>query len=230
MQPERTDALAAAQLPAGFPAGRRTPKGVSRWYLAQCPKGAEAATARRLRRLAPAHVLEDAFVLTKERFARRQGAWAVERRNPYPGYIFVSTSDAAALAKALASLSFPVSLVAHAPLSREAQAFYERVAERVGAAERCVRASRATIEGGLLVASAGPVAGMEERVVRVDRHRRFCLMQVGEPGAHGSFVERLALEVTAKSAAADGADAVPTALTGPAASNAVPAEEAMPAA
>lgn len=185
-------------MPAGLPAGRRTPRGRMRWYLVHVPEGMERATCAKLLKLIPSHLLSDAFVLSKERWAKLAGVWRIETVQMYQGYFFVATPDVQGLNSALQKLSFHVDLVgarerACTPLADEAREFFERVT----GGRHLIRNSVGAIEDGELHVTEGPLAGMERHVVKIDRHKRRCWVSVGEPG--NGILESLPLEVPVKS-------------------------------
>ena len=178
--------------------GRRSPRGRERWYLLRMPEGREASLCTELKRLLPASVLADAFVLRKERWMKRGGVWFLEPVNMYRGYAFAVSPDAAGLAKSLARLTLPVELVgteAHswAPLADEAAAWYAAAMD----ASHVIRSSTAVIVGGALHVQSGPLVGQEERISKVDRHRRRCQVRVGDGDA--AFTEQAPIDVPFKS-------------------------------
>lgn len=185
-------------MPAGLPAGRRTPRGRLRWYLAHTPEGMERLTCGKLKQLMPHDLLDDAFVLSKEHWMKRNGVWSLHTTQMYPEYFFAATADVLGLCKALSKLSFHVDVVgarerACMPLSEEVRAFFERTTD----AAHVVRSSTAAIEGGVLHVLGGPLVGEEERIVKVDRHKRRCWVQIGK--GDGSFLQTFALDIPCKS-------------------------------
>ena len=54
----------------------------------------------------------------------------------------------------------------------------------------------ARIEDGVLHIEQGPLVGQEARVKKIDRHKRWCLVDVGE--GDFAFRELLALDVPSK--------------------------------
>ena len=181
-------------LPRGFAAGRRSPRGVSRWYAVRVPEGREAATAARLRAVVPAALMPDVFSITKERWFKRGGEWSLQAKPLFPGWLVAETPDPRALAAELARLSFPADLATgdgrtYLPMSKEAQAFYESHMD----AGRCLRNSVGSVEGRDLRICSGPLAGREAEVLSWDRRRRFCLVAAGE-GA-GAFTESMPLDI-----------------------------------
>ena len=89
---------------------REAAAGVLRWYAAHVPRGREEAFAEKCRRIISAEVLEDCFFPKCEKFMKRQGSWVVEEAPLFSEYFFLATRDVRALAKELATLSFPVML------------------------------------------------------------------------------------------------------------------------
>ncbi|WP_165249394.1 hypothetical protein [Adlercreutzia sp. ZJ141] len=179
----------------GMPVGRRTPRGTRRWYVVHAP-GREQATCDKVRKLMSPDLLEDAFVMRKERWRKYHGTWSLYPVPMYHEYFFVVTKDVLTLDKELAKLSFPARIAKadatrhFAPLSAAAQEWYEGVLDT----ERVIRTSTAVIEDGVLHVQSGPLVGQEDRVVKVNRHKRFCFVDVD-----GGFAECVPMDVPFKS-------------------------------
>lgn len=190
---------ANAAMPADLPRGRRTRKGSLRWYLVQVPAGRERSVCEKVRRAVSPEVLEDAFVLSKERWFKRAGVWSLKPVQMYRGYFFAATRDVVALDKELSRLSFPARVAgadghAWAPLDSEAQQWFESSMDEA----HVLRASTAVIVDGVLQVQSGPLVGQEARVRKIDRHRRRCTVDVCA-GRDGAFAEQMALDVPFKS-------------------------------
>lgn len=185
----------APAAPAGMPLGGRAPRGRVRWYPVWAP-GRERATCERLRAALPAGLLADAFVLRREQWRKRRGAWECRVAPLWEGWLFAATPDAGALGRAMAGLSFPARLAGDggrpAPLDPAAQAWYGRACDR----GHVIRTSTGVIAGGGLRVLEGPLVGQEARVAKVDRHRCVCWVAVGE--GPGAFLERAPLVVPSK--------------------------------
>lgn len=197
-QPMESTAAQSTVL-AGMPVGRRTPRGKRRWYLVHAPEGQEQALCAKVRQIVPADILEDAFVMRKERWHKLDGVWALCSVPMYREYFFVVTKDVSALDKEFARLTFPIRVAKtdgrhYAPLSADAQEWYERALDE----DHVLRNSVAVIVDGQLHVQEGPLVGQERRMSRVDRHRRRCLVTVAE-GADGQFTECAPLDVPFKS-------------------------------
>ncbi|HIU05958.1 MAG TPA: hypothetical protein IAD14_10935 [Candidatus Coprousia avicola] len=177
-----------------LPQGRRVPRGRTRWYALSVPEGREESIARDVRKLVPADLLCDVFAIRKEYWVKRGGAWSLNSKIAYAGYLFGQTADPAGLQKALAQLTLPVSLVgahgyAWAPLAPEAEAWLKRALD----AGHVLRSSTALVEDGKLRVVSGPLRGMEGRLRDVDSHRRRCMVDIAD--ADGGFSELMPLEV-----------------------------------
>ena len=168
---------------AGMPVGRRTPRGTRRWYLVHAP-GREQATCDKVKKLISPDLLEDAFVMQKERIRKRDGEWITYRTPMYEDYFFVVTKDVNALDKELSKLSFPAHIAKgdgryYAPMAAEAQAWYEQMMD----ATHTIRTSTAVIVDGELQIQDGPLVGQESRVTKIMRHRCVCMVAVGDGGS-----------------------------------------------
>lgn len=181
-------------LPQGWAAGRRSPKGVVRWYAVRVPEGREATTAAKLRALIPADLMSDAFQITKERWFKRAGSWSLQAKPLFPGWVIVATDDARALDQALRGLTLNVRLASgdgrtFIPMDKSAQAFYEGAMD----AGHCLRNSVGLLGANGLRVVEGPLTGREADVSRFDRHRRFCLVNGG--GGPEPFCESMPLDI-----------------------------------
>lgn len=195
---ERVAERRGAKAAAGIPFGCRASKGRLSWYLVQVPQGRERFVCEHLRRVVSADVLEGAFVAGVERWIKRGGVWSTEVRPLHERYVFAATRDVAALDKALGRVTFPAQLVGSqgrffSPVDEGALSWLGTVMD----AGHVVRGSTGRIVNGVLQVTAGPLRGNEERVIKIDRHRRTCLVHVDE--GVGGFTVTLPLEVPFKS-------------------------------
>lgn len=192
----------AARIPNGFPPGRRSPRGKLRWYLAQVPRGREQTTCDKVRSIVSHDVLDDAFVMRKERWRKAAGVWRLDPIPMYEEYFFVTTRDVAALDAELAKLSFSVRVAgsdehAYIPLDADAQMWFERMMDD----EHVLRNSTGVIIDGELHVKEGPLAGQELQVSKIDRHKRRCTVRVcgGNAEGEGAYTEQMPMEVPFKS-------------------------------
>lgn len=95
------------QLPGAFNGAiNNSQHGRVRWYLVHTRNGKERETCEKVRRIIPHELMQDAFVMQKEFWFKRDDAWSLQTKPMYKEYFFVATRDAALLDKALAQLSF----------------------------------------------------------------------------------------------------------------------------
>lgn len=164
-----------------LPLGRRSPRGKLRWYLVACPEGQEASTCERVRQIIPQELLADAFVPRKERQRKVRGTWKTDVIDMFHGYFIVATTDAPALSRALAQLSFPVHMVGSVgrgwrPVSQDAQTLLSQTMDP----NHVVRLSWGEVVANVLHVQGGPLMGKEDRVSRFNRHKSTALVRVGE--------------------------------------------------
>ena len=186
------------KLPGAFNgATTNSQHGRVRWYLVHTPNGKERETCEKVRRIIPHELMQNAFVMQKEFWFKRDGAWSLQTKPMYKEYFFVATHDAAALDRLWPSLSFGCRIAgsrerAYAPMPDDAQDWYRSVLDD----DDVVRNSVARIEDGVLHIEQGPLVGQEARVHKIDRRKRWCLVDVGE--GDSSFREVLPLDVPIK--------------------------------
>ena len=137
------------------------------WCAVRVRTGSEAATAEALRRVLPSSVLADAFVPRKERWFKRGGAWDLKAVPIYPGYLVAVTKDAEAFARAAWETSLKVEPAGRLDGER-------RWIESNEDGGHIVRGSDGVIEDGKLRVLSGPLVGQEDRILKVDRHKRAC--------------------------------------------------------
>lgn len=186
------------RMPQGLPCGHRTPRGALRWYLVQAPEGRELSTCSKVRSIIDPAALDSAFVLFKERWFRRGTTWSLQPAQMFQGYFFAATRDVIALDRALKTLSFPAQIVGTrghtlTPLATEAQKWFARSVDSF----HVLRNSTASIVDGVLHVKHGPLVGQESRILKVDRHKRSCLVHICD--ADGGFALQMPIDIPFKS-------------------------------
>lgn len=186
------------EFPSGLLSEKAFGEGAPRWYAVQAPSGKEAALAARCRQVVDADVLEDCFAPHYEKFMKLGGIWRIVTIPLFDGYFFVSSRDARGLARALARLSFPVSLVGRqgrscVALALDVQEWLDAVLDD----SRVLRISEGVIEADGLRVLRGPLRGHEGSIRRINRHKRMAFLRLG--GADEEFLLRAALNIPQKS-------------------------------
>lgn len=69
------------QLPGAFNgATTNSQHGRVRWYLVHTPNGKERETCEKVRRIIPHELMQNAFVMQKEFWFKRDGAWSLQTK------------------------------------------------------------------------------------------------------------------------------------------------------
>lgn len=77
------------QLPGAFSgATTNSQHGRVRWYLVHTPYGKERETCEKVRRIIPHELMQDAFVMQKEFWFKRDGTWSLQTKPMYKEYFF----------------------------------------------------------------------------------------------------------------------------------------------
>lgn len=72
------------QLPGAFNgANTNSQHGRVRWYLVHTPNGKERETCEKVRRIIPHELMQDAFVMQKEFWFKRDSAWSLQTKPMY---------------------------------------------------------------------------------------------------------------------------------------------------
>lgn len=146
-----------------------------KWYVLQVLTGTEAATrdilaAGGVKALAPA----------ENRMIRSGGAWRQKMYTLFPGYVFVQIDyNADAHRKLLGTKNVIRILSVHtvpSPLTDEEALWVEYLGG--GPLEPSV----AVPDGGQFRVVSGPLAALEDRIVRIDRHRRRAIVSLTMAG------------------------------------------------
>ena len=151
----------------------------------------------KVRELIPAPLLQDAFVLQKEFWFKRAGSWSIQTKPMHRECFFVATADPAVLDREMAKLSFYCRIAGsmsatYQSMDPAAQAWYEHLMD----ADHVVRNSVAKIEHGELHIEQGPLVGQERSVRKIDRRKRWCVVDAG--GGDAPIREVLPLDVPVK--------------------------------
>ena len=148
-------------------------------YVIQVRGGTEETMQNRLLSLAPA-IVQDCFIPEYETMWATRGEWKPTRAKLFPGYIFVQTTDPAALASVLAGIpAFARLLGANGeqfvPLSDDEVAWLNVFTT---ADTHLVKMSQGFIEGDRVTVIRGPLKGHEAQIAKIDRHKRIAVLDV----------------------------------------------------
>ena len=71
------------------------------WYVLQCRAGREAEMVNSLNQHLSREALEEAFYFQSERLWRSEGSWKRQKKELFPGYVFLQSENPGLLSEAL---------------------------------------------------------------------------------------------------------------------------------
>ena len=170
-------------------------------YVIQVTAGKEEH-ARRLVQRVLSEVVEDCYTPSFESLKKLHGEWTLCRGVLFPGYVFVQTSNPAALAQGLANVPAFTRLLGNSddsfvPLTDDEVAWLNAF---TNVETHVVEMSEGVIEGDRVLVTKGPLRGHEAQIARIDRHKRTAELEVRMLGRTKRI--KVGLEVFRKSSAA----------------------------
>lgn len=140
----------------------------------------------------PKKVLHGAFVLTYDKMRRYEGVWHLERKLLFPECIFLESEQEEALTKELMRCGYFAGITEQKdcliPVGREEKEFLRRLCGK----ERHLGMSRGIICKGVPQITEGPLKGMENRILRIDRHKRLARVEIaGKPDVSVCLKQRM---------------------------------------
>ena len=148
------------------------------WYLLYCHKQNERETLDICRQNISKGALLNAFVFTYDRMRRFQGEWHMEKQLMFPAGVFLESDDEATLMEELRRYSKKAKpgavFKALAPVKKSEEMFLKSLCGE----SRHLVMSKGVIQDGITQITEGPLRGMEERICRIDRHKRLARLAV----------------------------------------------------
>ena len=152
--------------------------GIGIWYFVDCQGQEEKEALALCRKHLSKEAAKDVFVLTYDRMRRYEGAWHMEKRLVFPSYIVVDKR--------------------RMPVGEEAEHFLRFL---YGDCHH-LKMSQGVIRDGIPQVTAGPLKGFEQRICRIDRHRRLAELSIpmGQPQQEKQMAGNITagLEITEK--------------------------------
>ena len=148
------------------------------------------------------------FLPVKEMPRRNRGVIRKERKLLFPGYVFIQTEiETGLIAEKLKSALTDVTekwyegiySILHYGDNKKDVAVREKERlywECLFDVDFCIKGSVGVIEGDTIRVTSGPLAGMESRIKRINRHKREAVVEMDVMGAVREV--KLMLEVVAK--------------------------------
>ncbi len=123
--------------------------------------------------------LTDAFIMTYERMRRYKGSWHMEKEILFPERIFLESKDEEILKNELSQrqcfMEGETSLI---PIRSQDEVLLRNLCGK----EKHLRMSRGVIKKGTTKVTEGPLKGNENRICKIDRHRRLARLQFAGRG------------------------------------------------
>ena len=147
------------------------------WYVVRCHDGAEEKIIHSCKQHLARNVLDDAFVFTYERMKKKLGQWHTETLQMFPDYVFLETEHEEELSEGLKPYQSIVEILADSDallrVNPEEEAFLKYLCGK----NHHLSMSRGYIRNGITHVVEGPLKGMENRIRKIDRHKRIARIE-----------------------------------------------------
>lgn len=120
----------------------------------------------------------DVFMLTYDRMRRYEGTWHMEKKLLFPSYVFLESENERLLTeefREFQSQLFSKKIGGLVRINSNA----EKSLKYLYGDEYHMEMSRGVIREGSAQILSGPLRGMEQRICRIDRHRRLAKLSLG---------------------------------------------------
>lgn len=141
-------------------------------YVVQVRSGTEESIKIQCSKKIPPEIMERCYIPYYEKKRRYGGAWHIEQRMLFPGYVFIISDALEELFIDLKSIIGLTKLIGTGkdiiPLTEQEVLLLERLVNNDG----LVELSHGIIQGGKTIITEGPLKGLEGYIRRIDRHKR----------------------------------------------------------
>ena len=153
------------------------------WCVVHVRDGGEERAEDFVASLLPKNIKARCFHLIRGRRKKYEGQWHTVYEDLFPGYVFIDTDDPERVYKELRKTPKPKLLFSDeeyvSALERHESDFMERLADRNGR----IGISRVRIgEDGKIRCLSGPLRAMEDKVKRVNLHKRIAEIEADVMG------------------------------------------------
>lgn len=119
--------------------------------------------------------VQNVFIFTYDRLHRYKGAWHLERKLLFPSHVFLESENEEILLKELKKYSVTAKYGNQLiRMDKEEEQFLKILCGK----EHHLRMSRGIISKGETLITDGPLKGMENRICKIDRHKRLARVTV----------------------------------------------------
>lgn len=152
-----------------------TKEGIRIWYVLACKKQEEQKILTLCREKLPKKAYRDIFVLTYDRMRRYEGAWHLERHLLFPKYVFLESENEELLVEELGKCG---GIDADSTYVTRIDTEEEKFLRSLCGEGHHLEMSRGVIREGSTQVTDGPLKGMENRIRRIDRHKRLARIEI----------------------------------------------------
>lgn len=148
------------------------------WYVMQVRTGTEENICCQCSKLISGEILEGCFIPHYEAKKRYEGTWHTQEKVLFPGYVFMITDT---VEKLFFDLKRVIGMTKIIGTGGEIVPISDQEREwllKIGGQEQNVLMSKGVIENGKVRIIEGPLAGLENKIIKIDRHKRKALLQV----------------------------------------------------
>lgn len=140
--------------------------------------------------------VSDIFTFTFDRMRRYQGAWHVERKPMFPGYVFLETEDGQTLEEEWRHFPRIAKILGNGQDPLAVRSEEERFLRDLCDKDHHCGMSRGYLRDGDVHVTEGTLCGKERYICRIDRHKR--LAQLVLPGEDRMQRVEVGLEIVSK--------------------------------
>lgn len=149
------------------------------WFVIQTQSGKERLVKRMIESTVSPECYDECRIIFCEMKRRYHGAWHLEKKPMFPGYLFIIANDTEKLYMELKKIPQMTRLLGNeggvaAPISEEEEFFLKTLS----AGSESVSMSYGYQEGDIVTIREGSLKGFESRIVKIDRHKRKAFIEV----------------------------------------------------
>ena len=139
--------------------------------MVSCSKQKEHKVIQACKSYFSKKALQDVFVFTWDRMRRYEGAWHLERRLLFPGYVFLESQNGEQLSREIKQSPEILQILGGGRL-KAIEPEEERFLQSLCGASHHFGMSRGYIQNGQTFVTEGPLQGKESLIRNIDRHKR----------------------------------------------------------
>lgn len=150
------------------------------WYVLQCRIGSEQTIVRSCRQHLSGEALESAFTFRCERLWKSDKTWKTVEKDMFPGYVFLQSSNPSQLSKELDAYRKILKVMEEDGYLLSVYQEEEQYLRELCGDEHFLKMSFGyrDREKGISHITEGPLKAFEDRIIRIDWHRRYAQLEV----------------------------------------------------